>query len=330
MACMLNKEFGFPKPVILISRCLGFDRCRYNGIAIDAPFVASLTPFAEFIAVCPEVEIELGVPRDPIRVVRHKGKLHLVQPASGRDLTDAMGEFGARFVGGLRTIDGAILKSRSPSCGIKDTKIYPGEAKTNAIATGAGFFGDVVLRSFPSLPIEDEGRLLNLRIREHFLTRIFAGARWRRITAKRRMKDLVEFHSNNKLLLMAYQESGLRILGKIVANHEKKPIESVFSDYGKWFYQTMKKMPKIGTNANVLLHALGYFSIHLNAREKQFFLDVLGKYRRGKVPLGVCLGIMNSWITRFSERFLAQQSYFVPYPDELVEVHDSGKDRDVK
>lgn len=316
------------QPVVVVSKCLGFARCRYNGISIDDDFVSHLKPYVQYRPVCPEVEIGLGVPRDPIRIVRKKNTDRLMQPATGRDHTDKMVDFSASFLGSLTGVDGFILKSRSPSCGIKDVKIFATTDKSPAIGKDAGFFGRTVMERFPHLPIEDEGRIRNFRIREHFLTKLFTFTRFR--TLERTMRALVDFHSAHKLMLMAYHQGELRNCGRIVANQEKLPVQDVFSQYGEHLHKAFASVPRYTSNINVLMHALGYFKKDLSAKEKRFFLTSLERYRTGKIPLSVNLGIVRSWIVRFNERYLEQQIFFEPYPEGLVEITDSGKGRTLR
>jgi len=163
----------FVKPVVIISKCLGFAHCRYNGQIIPDEFVEKLKPYVEFRPVCPEVEIGLGVPRDPIRVILTDEKFRLIQPATGADVTGKMVDFAESFLNSADEIDGFILKSRSPSCGLKDVKIYTGLMDDNFVSKGSGFFARAVLDKFPNLAIEDEDRLKNYTIRKHFLTTLF-------------------------------------------------------------------------------------------------------------------------------------------------------------
>ena len=315
------------KPRLVVSKCIEFEHCRWNGLVISSEFVKKLDRFVEFIQVCPEVEIGLGVPRDPIRVVRSKEGPLLLQPATGRDLTTDMVSFSERFLDSLPPVDGFILKSRSPSCGLKEVKIHAAIDKPGGVGKGSGFFGSAVLSRFPMLPAEDEGRLTNFRIREHFLTRIFALARFRSIRESARMKDLVSFQASNKLLLMAYNQTELRKLGRIVANPEKRPIGELLDEYEEHFMRALSKPSRFTSDINVLMHALGYFSKELNHEEKAFFLDTLEQYRGGRIPLSACLSVVRSWIARFGEPYLEMQSYFEPYPTGLVEITDSGKGR---
>jgi len=315
------------KPRIVVSKCIEFEHCRWNGLVISSEFVRKLDEFVEFVQVCPEVEIGLGVPRDPIRIVRSDDGLRLVQPATGRDVTGDMVSFSKRFLDALPPVDGFILKSRSPSCGIKEVKIHAAADKPGGAGKGSGFFARAVSERYPLLPIEDEGRLTNFRIREHFLTRIFTLARFRSVRESGRMKDVVSFQAGNKLLLMACNQTEMRALGRIVANTERRPVGALLDEYGEHLQRALARPSRFTADINVLMHALGYFSKKLGPGEKAFFLDTLEQYRSGKIPLSACLSVVRSWIVRFGEPCLAMQSYFEPYPIGLVGITDSGKGR---
>ncbi|SYZ72330.1 conserved hypothetical protein [Candidatus Zixiibacteriota bacterium] len=319
----------FEKPTVVVSHCLGFEAVRYNGAIINDDFVERLKGYVKFVTVCPEVEIGLGVPREPVRIVEIKGRRRLIQPATGLDLTEKMERFSEKFLKSLPEVDGFIMKSRSPSSGIKDVKIYSGKEKSPAIGKGPGFFGGEILEMFPGTAIEDEGRLLNLRIREHFLTRIFALAALRKVVGSGTIGKLVAFHTANKLLLMSASQKEMRLLGKIVANHEKRKFIDVGNDYDIHFRAALARPIRESANVNMLMHAFGYFSDKLSSNEKKHFLDLLEKYRNRRLPLAALTGIMHSWIIRFDEPYLAGQTFFELYPEELTELHDSGKGRDI-
>lgn len=317
------------RPKVVVSRCLEFAPCRYNGLMISSPVVRRLRDYVDFVPVCPEAEMGLGVPRDPIRIAESGGSRRLLQPATGRDCTREMDNFSERFLSGLAGVDGFILKSRSPSCGLKDVKVYPGtDPKQTALTgKGIGFFGAAVLVRFPGLAAEDEGRLESLEIREHFLSRLWALADLRAVGKSGRMEALVDFHSRRKLQLMAASQRHLRELGRVVANPGRKPWAEVFGGYASGFRQALARRPRFTANVNVLMHALGYFKDGLSPAEKRFFLDELEAYRRGRLPLGAVLGIMRSWIVRFGEPYLAGQAFFEPFPPELADLSDSAKGR---
>jgi uncharacterized protein YbgA (DUF1722 family)/uncharacterized protein YbbK (DUF523 family) len=286
-------------PIVVVSKCLGFDACRFNAQVIEDKFVKKLAPHVKFLSICPEVEIGMGTPRD----------------------------FSKDYLGSLKEVDGFILKSRSPSCGLGDAKVYPRRESAPAVEKGPGMFTTAVLEHFPNAAIEDEGRLNNFRIREHFLTKLFALARFRKLKSRPTARDLVQFHSENKLLLMAYNQKELRQLGRIVANHEKRRMDDVFDDYESHLFQALHRAPRYNSHINVLMHALGYFSRQLRSREKAHFLDLLEQYREAKIPLSAVIAVVRSWIMRFDTDYLENQIYFEPYPAELVEITDSGKGR---
>jgi uncharacterized protein YbgA (DUF1722 family)/uncharacterized protein YbbK (DUF523 family) len=316
------------KPNVVVSKCLGFAACRYNGITIPDRFVDKLKPHVDFITVCPEVEIGLGIPRDPIRIVSSKGGKLLLQPATGRDITETMTSFVDTFLSSLKDIDGFILKYKSPSCGIKAVKIFPSMEANTPMQRGSGFFGEQVIERFSDLAVEDEGRLKNFKIREHFLTKLFTLARFREAKKAKTMRELVRFHTVHKFLLMAYNQKEMRQLGKITANPEKQSLDNVFADYESHLKQALKRAPRYTSNINVLMHSLGYFSKSLSAKEKAFFLEMLEKYRKEKIPLSAVTSIINSWIIRFGNEYLMDQTFFQPYPEDFVEITDSGKGRD--
>ncbi|NIT36408.1 MAG: DUF1722 domain-containing protein, partial [candidate division Zixibacteria bacterium] len=254
----------FAKPVVVVSRCLEFDAVRYDGSRIRDDFVRALKPHVTFIPVCPEVEIGLGVPREPVRIVEARGRRRLVQPATGLDVTEKMQRFAAAFLDGLDAVDGFILKSRSPTSGIKDVKVYPGTAKTAPSGKGAGFFGGAVLARFGHLAVDDEGRLKNLRLREHFLTKLFALAAFRETKGSGAPKDLVQFHAENKLLLMAYNQTRMRALGRVVADAGRSPAADVLAAYEEALCAALARPPRYTANVNVLMHGLGHFSKRLS------------------------------------------------------------------
>jgi uncharacterized protein YbgA (DUF1722 family)/uncharacterized protein YbbK (DUF523 family) len=320
----------FSKPELVLSKCLGFEYCRYNGLIISSETVDKLNPFVNVHTVCPEIEIGLGVPRNPVRIVDVGRNLRLMQPASGVDVTEDILLFSKSFLDSIEEVDGFILKSRSPTCGIKDVKVYSSMDKGSSIKKTYGFFGHEVLKKFPNVAVEDEGRLRNFRIREHFLTKLFTLSSFKKLKNSKSVKDLIKFHTHNKFLFMAYNQNELRILGRIVANQKKRPYNEVIVDYEKNLFKVFSRIPRFTSNINVLMHGLGYFSKTLSFKEKAFFLDSMEMYRNGKIPLSVPLNIMKSWIIRFNNEYLMTQTFFMPYPEELMEITDSGKGRDYK
>jgi uncharacterized protein YbgA (DUF1722 family)/uncharacterized protein YbbK (DUF523 family) len=313
------------KPTVVVSRCLGFDHCRYNGDTIPDKFVKRLGDYVNYITVCPEVDIGLPIPRETIRLVSENEVIKLYQPSTGRELTEEMSSFTNKFLSSLPDIEGFILKGRSPSCGTKDVKIYLGKEKAVGSIKGAGMFGMAVTDKFASAAIEEEGRLTNFKIREHFLTKLFIFFRLRQIRDSKSMAELVKFQSDNKYLLMAYNQKEQKLLGRIVSNHEKKSFDDLIEDYWQHLGLAFARAPRYTSIINALQHIFGYFSEELSPNEKTFFLDTLEKYRENKVPLSVLIHLLKGYALEYNEPYILQQTILSPYPDGLVDLSDSGK-----
>jgi uncharacterized protein YbgA (DUF1722 family)/uncharacterized protein YbbK (DUF523 family) len=317
----------FATPNLIVSKCLGFAACRHDGATINDAFVEQLRRFVNVITVCPEEEIGLGTPRETLRLVRIDGRDRMLQPKTGRDVTSRMERFSRAFVRSLEEPDGVILKNRSPSCGLTDARVYPPGDRVACLERGAGLFGRAVRGRFEGIPLVDEGRLNNFTLREHFYATIFSLARFRELRARPSMGQLVRFHTDHKLLLMAHSEAQLRLMGKLVANPNRLTPATVVALYDEQLRKAFSRAARFTSNINVMMHALGYFSRGLNAREKAHFLDLLERYRNGKVPLSGPVTLLRSFIVRFEEPYLLRQTFFEPFPEELVEITDSGKGR---
>jgi uncharacterized protein YbgA (DUF1722 family)/uncharacterized protein YbbK (DUF523 family) len=307
------------RPVVVISRCIDFDACRYNGQVIRASLREELEPHVDFKPICPELEIGLGVPRDPVRLIRAGDGARMVQPSTGRDLTTAMDGFSHRYLGGVGGVDGFILKSRSPSCGIRNAKRFHSDARRAGHDNGPGLFTARVLERFPYAAVEDEGRLNDLRLRDHFLTKLWTLAAFRD-AARSDAAALVEFHARNKLLLMAHGEQHMRRLGRLVADAGTAPRASLLCAYRDGLRAALARPARPGANVNVLMHALGHVSDALAPGERRHFLATLESYRRGKSPLSAAKAIAGAWAARFEVPYLAGQRYWAPYPEDLVRL----------
>lgn len=308
-----------PRPRILISKCLGFSPCRYDGRMIPSPVTEAMRSYVDFITVCPEYGIGLGVPREPIRIILgDQDARRLVQPATGLDITERMAGFTSSYLDRIDTIDGAILKSRSPSCGIGNTKVFPSSASRDCLhSKGTGFFAEGLKLRFPSLPTVDDEQLYDPARRDDFLARVFALASFRKAAGSGKMSELVDYHTRNKLLLMAFDKKSMTQMGDLVANHEKRPLDDVLEGYGRSLREVLSREAGIGSNINVLMHAIGYFSDRLTGDEKLHFEELVRKCRRDSTVLAELRQLFLSWIMRSSVEYLAQQTYFSPYPPEL-------------
>jgi uncharacterized protein YbgA (DUF1722 family) len=228
-----------------------------------------------------------------------------------------MHAFSKRFLAGVGPADAFILKARSPSCGVRNAKVFHRDEEGSPFDSRPGLFTARVIESHPHAAIEDEARLNDIRLRHHFLTKAFALARLR-AAAGLGPGGLVDFHARNKLLLMAHSEARMRKLGRLLADRAGRPTEDVAREYADGFASALAKPSRPGPNVNVLMHALGHVSGELRAGERRHFLQMLEGYRDGVVPLSAPQAVLASWAARFEVPYLAGQSFLEPYPAALA------------
>lgn len=320
----------FKQPNIILSKCLEYCKCRYNGDLIPNKFVRQLEKYVNYIKVCPEVEIGLGVPRNSVRLIKNAGKYFLVDSMTGEDHTAKMDQFIENFSSKLKTeeIDGFIAKNRSPSCGSIDSKVYSKAGKVPALGEKrAGYFTEKISDIFKPIIIENEGRLKNFKLRENFLIKIFMLADLRSVIKSAKIKYLIDFHSNNKYLILSYNQNGLNKLGRILGNHQKGETELTMKKYKKTLVETLNVLPDTGKRVNMLQHIFGYVSSEITKKEREYFLDILTDFRKDRVPFSLPLSLLRAWIIRFDEEYLMPQTIFNPFPEELIDLRDSGTGR---
>jgi len=310
----------FIKPKIVISKCLEFESCRYDGQLISNQHIKQLKDYIDFLPICPEVEIGMGTPRSPIKIVETKKNIKLYQVETNRDYYSKMNKFSNDFINNLEEVDGFILKSKSPSCGVKTARIYAKELPSPIIRKGNGIFTKNIIKAFPNHPIEEETRLNNVFLREHFYTIIFTIADFRKVY---NIKELYKFHTKHKYLLMSYNQLAMTKMGRIAADIKKKSFIIGRDRYYKHLLNIFSKRARYTSNINTLMHVMGYFKNQLSVKEKKHFLDLLDQYRNKKVPLSSPSALLASWIYRFNNEYLMKQSFFNPFPKQLVEPNNS-------
>ena len=322
----IYKNMKFAKPIVLVSKCLEFDACRYNGMRLNAPLVYKLKKHVDFIPVCPEVAIGLGTPRTPIRMINVEKNLRLHEVWTSRDLTDKMNNFSSDFFDSLDVIDWAILKSRSPSCGLSDAKIHNWDSGLEKIENlKAGFFAKFLHKKFPLVPKQDEGRVLNYRIREEFLTKIFTLAEFRELKEQKNIWSLIKFHTKHKYLFMSYSQSDLNRLGNVLACHDKTNYDEIEAAYEKYLQELFLENKTQKNFLNAIFHVFWYFKKCISSEEKQFFLDTIELYKEERIPTSVVIHMLKWWAIAHKIDYILQQSIFFPYPEDLIELSDSWK-----
>ena len=303
-----------------VSSCLLGEEVRYDGgHKRDAYIVDTLSRWIEWAPVCPEVEIGLSVPRPSIRLVEDGDGGRLVDPKSGEDHTGKMAALAPRRVGEMVAagLDGFILKRASPSCGMERVKVWG--TKGLAHKRGVGHFARHVLELAPALPVEEEGRLNDLPLRDHFVERIFCRNRWRVLLARGLSRArLVAFHTAHKMLLRAHDESGYGKLGRLVGEFGQRPDAELFEAYQEGFVETLDRRATVRKHVNVLQHIMGYLKDELGAPHKRQLLLAIEDYRAGILPLNVPLTLLRYEIETREIDYVRGQLYLEPHPKELM------------
>ncbi|WP_319507865.1 DUF523 and DUF1722 domain-containing protein [uncultured Methanolobus sp.] len=315
----------FPKPIVLVSRCLEFDKVRYNGQVIPSKIVRDLIPFVDFIKVCPEVGIGLGVPRDVLRIIRQNGEYHLVQPKTGQDLTERMNSFTNSFLDGIDAIDGFIFKGLSPSMGVDDVKVYAGASMAPVVEKGAGLFAKEVIARYEGYPIEENERLRNNHIRDHFLTKLYTFAAFRNIMSDNFQKELVKFHKNNFYLFMSYD----RELSDKMSELLNKDIEDqqMFMEYSSLLKQIMKKPGNLDLRIDTSREHFSNLG-DITPSERGFFENILERFAKNQTSWDAVIEIMRMMALRSFGDVSYKDSFLYPYPEELKAEVDDRREKD--
>lgn len=302
-----------------ISGCLLGQKVRFDGNhKLDSFLTGKLGQFFEWVPVCPEVGIGLGIPRSPIRLVgspRAPRAVSVKDPTM--DVTDKLAAYGKEQARQLADLSGYVFKSKSPSCGLERVKTYQGDRAP--AANGRGIYAAAFLASQPWLPAEEEGRLSNPRLRENFIERVFAYRRWQELVALGLTASrLVEFHMHHKLALMVHDVEAYRALGRLVAQAGRHSPKVLGQDYISRFMEAFKRLATPARHANVLMHLLGYLKKRLDAADKAEMLDLIHAYRRGEAPLVAPLTLLKHHFRRFPDPYIERQAYLNPDPRELL------------
>lgn len=314
-----------PAPIrILISSCILGNEVRFDGQHKLSRYLRdTLGTYVEYVAVCPEVEVGLGIPRETLRLVEGEGgedDIRLVTTRSGKEHTRTMRAYATDKAGELARLDlhGAIVQKGSPSCGMERVKVYPG-AGGAARKRGVGLFTEALRQRLPYLPVEEDGRMNDPALRENFIERIFAYRRVRSLFAGPwRRGDLVRFHTREKLLLMAHDRPTYTALGRLVADVKGRAPREVALEYEERFMTGLAKAATRRKHTNVLQHAAGYFKRALDAEDKAELHEVIDRYHAGELPLVVPMTLLKHHVRKYRVEYLADQTYLDPHPRELA------------
>ncbi|MFH0826227.1 MAG: DUF523 and DUF1722 domain-containing protein [Pseudomonadota bacterium] len=302
-----------------ISSCLLGENVRYNGGHCRDGFIATtLSKYLDFVPVCPEVEAGFGIPRETMRLVGDPRSPRLVTTKTELDHTERMLQWSTGRVGELEEhkLCGFIFKSGSPSSGMERVKVYSENGMPTK--TGVGLFARAFMDHFPLLPVEEEGRLCDPKLRENFIESLFTLKRWRECVASRISKGgMIDFHSRNKLLLLAHSPKHYQVMGRLVAGIAELSREDFQDRYQQLLLEALKLKTTEKKNSNVLLHVLGYFKKVLSSDEKQEAVEIIDAYRNGYIPLVVPVTLLNHFVRKYDQAYLKTQTFLNPHPLEL-------------
>jgi uncharacterized protein YbgA (DUF1722 family)/uncharacterized protein YbbK (DUF523 family) len=303
-----------------LSTCLLGQKVRFDGGHKHSRYITDiLGAYFTFVPVCPELEVGMGVPREPVHLEGDAAAPHMIGSRSGEDWTDRMNVYARKRVDQLAGMDlsGYILKSKSPSCGMERVSVVSEKGMPQKV--GRGLFAARLLEALPLLPVEEEGRLNDARLRENFIVRVFAYHALRRVLGGRfRRGEVVAFHARQKLLLMAHSPRHYKELGQLVAAIKDHPPAEFRDLYSRLFMEALAVKTTTRKNVNVLQHILGYLKTHLSPEEKRDVLAVIEDYRQGWVPLVVPLTLLAHKLRIFQVEYILDQIYLDPHPKELM------------
>ena len=307
----------FVRPLVGISKCLEFDSCRYDGKIISNGFIRMLKDFVDFLPVCPEVGIGLGTPRKTVRLVKIGGEKNLYQPATGHNLTEKLESFSEKFLNNIHSIDGFILKHESPTCGIRNTRLYHKIGKEVGYENSTGIFTDAVVKKFPHLIIEDEARLSNGLLRDTFLTRLFTMARLREAITSKSYDTIQDFYLKNQMLFMCYDKTNTKNLAELLRNESACKNNYFHDNIKRTVFEILNKIP----NSESIFHSFMYIFIMIKNKlrdsEQHHFNSLIRGFSRGIVSYSEISTLLYSWGLRFDLEMIQSQTLFNPYPKQL-------------
>lgn len=315
-----SSSYGSQQIRIGISSCLLGEKVRFDGgHKRDAFIVDTLGKFFTWFPVCPEMEIGLGTPRETLRLQGTLDAPRLIAATSHNDLTESMLHYADNRVRDLTELNlhGYILKKNSPSCGMERVRVY--NPQGSPLRKGRGLFAKALIDHCPLLPVEEEGRLQDMRLRENFIERVFAYYRWQEmLAAQPTAADLVRFHTQHKLTLMAHSRRHYQTLGRLTAQSGIHDLPELLNAYGETFMTALAVEATPKKHANVLYHLLGYLKQRIDTADKEEMIMLIEAYRQEQVPLIVPLTLLQHHFRRHPLPWVGEQTYMHPYPAELM------------
>lgn len=307
------------KPLIGISTCLLGENVRHDGgHKLDRYLRDTLGRYVEFVPVCPEADSGMSIPREAMCLVDIDGNVRLMTQKTCKDMTDKVTHWMGKKLIDLEQVPlcGFIFKSESPSSGLFGVKIYNGDDSTEK---GKGIFARGFINAFPYLPVEEDGRLHDAKLRDNFIERIFVMYRWHLLNSKEKtINNLIDFHSRHRYTLMSHCPTTLKQLDDFIVNTKGIPIEEIYNDYFKEFITALRNIATVKKNTNTLEHIISYFKDDLTKDEKEELRNIISSYHNKLIPLIVPITLMNHYVRKYKPEYLEKQFYLNPHPLELM------------
>ncbi len=308
-----------------ISSCLLGEAVRFDGgHKRDSYIVGTLGQHFHFVPFCPEMAIGLGAPRQTLRLIRIDGEVRVRGNETHElDVTDALRATGTERAALHPELCGYILKGKSPSCGMERINIDQGWTRERPPEkTGVGQFAEVFMAARPEIPCEEEGRLGDPLLRDHFITRVFALHRWRQMLKDGlSAKALLDFHAAHKLLLLAHHPQTYTDLGRLLADLRHADLERLSQEYLLTLMTGLGHIATRDRNGNVLQHLMGYLREALDDGDREALARIIHDYREGRVPLILPITLLRHHFRRHPHPHVAGQVYLDPSPPELMLRH---------
>ncbi len=295
---------------LCISACLLGEITRYDGEEKLDPYLKyTLGSHFELLPVCPEVECGMSVPREPMRLEGDPSEPRIITRNTGVDKTPLLKRWSKRKLRELRkaALSGFVLKSRSPSCGLK-VDVY--DRDSGVIRKGRGIFADALMREFPYMPLAEDEDLWQPEERENFIERVISYRDWQEFSKNRKSrKNIIEFHSVHKLQIMSHSRRHLQALGRLVADANSISPSELYERYVALYMDALKVETTRKKHTDVLQHIMGYFKRYLSPDEKRELLKIIEDYRLGRIPLIVPVIILYHYAIKFDIEYLTKQFY---------------------
>lgn len=300
-----------------VSGCLLGQNIRFDGQHKFHWYINEiLGKYFEYVSMCPEVEVGMGVPRKSVRLVGDLKSPEMIEPVSGMNWTKKMHVYSQKKIPRLSELSGFLFKKGSPSCGVFRTKVY--QKNGIPLANGRGLFADAFCKRWPLIPVEEEGRLNDSKLRENFLERVFGYNRLKTMMSERfKRGDWVKFHERSKFLILSHSRKHYSELGQLVASISSYSAKEFKDKYAMIYMEalTVKTTPK--KHSDVLQHVMGFIKKDVGSKERADILRSIDNYRKGIIPLIVPITLLNHYIKVLEIAYIKDQFYLNPHPEDL-------------